>query len=75
MVKICENTYENSEYNEHFKQFPFDLSPFQKWSIQAIIEGKNSLITAHTGCGKTTPAEFAITYFTKKMKRSFIHLL
>ena len=69
MVKICENTYENSEYNEHFKQFPFDLSPFQKWSIQAIIEGKNSLITAHTGCGKTTPAEFVITYFTKINKK------
>lgn len=69
MVKICENTYENTEYNEHFKQFPFELSPFQKWSIQSIIEGKNSLITAHTGCGKTTPAEFAITYFTKKNEK------
>jgi superfamily II DNA/RNA helicase len=43
--------------------FPFELSPFQKWSIQAIVEGNHALICAHTGSGKTLPAEFAIAHF------------
>ena len=73
MVKICKNTYDNTKYNEHFKLFSYTLSPFQKWSIQAIIEGKNSLITAHTGCGKTTPAEFAIKYFTHNQCKKVIY--
>ena len=49
--------------------FPFELSPFQKWSINALINGNHSLITAHTGSGKTVPAEFGIQYFTKLGKK------
>jgi superfamily II RNA helicase len=41
-----------------------ELSDFQKWAIKAIKEGDHVLITAHTGSGKTLPAEFAIQYFT-----------
>lgn len=74
MVKICSNTYDNEEYNDHFTQFPFELSPFQKWSIEAVVTGKHSLVTAHTGCGKTVPAEFAIKYFTSnKIKKKVIY--
>ena len=40
------------------------LSDFQKWAIKAIQDGDHVLITAHTGSGKTLPAEFAIQYFT-----------
>ena len=75
MVKICSNTYDNDQHNDHFTQFPFELSPFQKWSIEAVVTGKHSLVTAHTGCGKTVPAEFAINYFTSnKIKKSYLYI-
>ena len=45
------------------------LSDFQKWAIKAITEGHNVLVTAHTGSGKTLPAEFAIQYFTAQNKK------
>jgi superfamily II RNA helicase len=45
------------------------LSDFQKWAIKAIVDGDNVLITAHTGSGKTLPAEFAINYFVKQKKK------
>jgi superfamily II RNA helicase len=67
MVNICSTNYssENEEkYEQHFNMFPYSLSAFQKHSIQAIVEGNHCLVTAHTGSGKTLPAEFAIQYFT-----------
>lgn len=44
------------------------LSEFQKNAIEAIEAGYHVLITAHTGSGKTLPAEHAIKYFTSKGK-------
>jgi superfamily II RNA helicase len=71
MVIVCSNDSfpENSKYSEYFDEFSFELSNFQKWSIKAIVDGHHSLITAHTGSGKTLPAEFAIKYFTKQGKK------
>ena len=54
---------------EYLDWYKFELSPFQKWSINALINGNDSLITAHTGSGKTVPAEFGIRYFTSQGKR------
>ena len=69
MVYICESTYTDETYTQSFEKYPFPLSIFQKWSIHAILEGHHILITAHTGSGKTLPAEFAIEHFTEKGKR------
>lgn len=66
MVKICPTNYpaENEQmYSEHFEKYPFPLSSFQKYAIESIVEGQHILVTAHTGSGKTLPAEFAIEYF------------
>ena len=46
-----------------------ELSDFQKWAIKAIVDGDHVLITAHTGSGKTLPAEFAIQHFTERKKK------
>jgi superfamily II RNA helicase len=64
------NNYSNdSKYDEYFKLFKHDLSPFQKHAIQGIVDGNHVLITAATGSGKTLPAEFAIRHFTSLGKR------
>jgi superfamily II RNA helicase len=62
MVRICKDIYTNTDYEEHFATFPFALSDFQKYAIEAIVSNNDILITAHTGSGKTLPAEFAIKY-------------
>lgn len=71
MVVICNKPFtEDLKYEEFWNYFPLlELSNFQKYSIKAIIEGHHSLITAHTGSGKTLPAEFAILYFIKLGKK------
>ena len=72
MVVICNETFSNEneeQYKKYFETFNFPLSDFQKYSIKATVEGNHSLITAHTGSGKTLPAEFAIQYFTSQGKK------
>jgi superfamily II RNA helicase len=51
--------HQDSSYNGslNFNQYPFPLSDFQKHTIQAWHDGKNSVVCAHTGSGKTLPAE------------------
>lgn len=70
MVVICDTPFPNeSKYDVYFDLFPYPLSDFQKYSIQATVEGHHSLITAHTGSGKSLPAEFAIQYFASKKRK------
>lgn len=70
MVKICNTPYpSNSKYDAHFELYPYPLSDFQKYAIEAIVEQQHVLITAHTGSGKTLPAEFAIQHFTALGKK------
>jgi len=72
MVKICSNSYPASSetlYSTYFDKHPFPLSSFQKFAIEAIVEGNHILVTAHTGSGKTLPAEFAIEHFVNKGKK------
>jgi len=72
MVKVCASTYPKKDeikYAEHFEKYPFPLSSFQKYALEAIVEGHHILVTAHTGSGKTLPAEFAIEHFVSKGKK------
>ena len=47
----------------------FDFSPFQIKACTGIRQNNHVLVTAHTGSGKTLPAEYAIYYFIKVQKR------
>jgi superfamily II RNA helicase len=68
-VKNCNNNYPiETEYEKYFSQYSFPLSDFQKYAIESIVTGNHTLVTAHTGSGKTLPAEFAITHFIEKNK-------
>ena len=70
MVKICNDKYpEDSKYNLYFNKYNFELSDFQKYAIESIVVGSHCLVTAHTGSGKTLPAEFAIKHFTSIGKK------
>ena len=70
MVLICDTPYpQDTSFQSHFEQYPFPLSDFQKYAIQGIVEEQHVLVTAHTGSGKTLPAEFAIQYFASKGKK------
>lgn len=73
MVKICNTSIYSCEnesmYSEYFTTFGYELSPFQKYAIEAIVTGNHVLVTAHTGSGKTLPAEFAIQHFVKGGKK------
>lgn len=70
-MKYCDGTFTVLEPStlKHFKQFPFELSNFQKWAIYSIVNGNDTMVCAPTGSGKTLPAEFAIKYFTDKGKK------
>ena len=69
MVLICNKTYTSLEFQGYFEKYPYSLSDFQKYAIEAIVKGDHVLITAHTGSGKTLPAEFAIDHFVSKGKK------
>jgi len=74
MVKVCSITNYPSEnfskYSKHFEKFNYPLHIFQKWAMEAVIEGHHVLVTAPTGSGKSLPAEFALDYFHSKGKKT-----
>lgn len=73
MVKNCAYDYpkENEEsYQKYYNTYSHPLHDFQKWSIEAIVNGNHVLVTAPTGSGKSLPAEFALNYFHSKGKRT-----
>lgn len=69
MIEICNSTFKDEAYQSDFDKYPFPLSDFQKWAIKGIKTDKNVLITAHTGSGKTLPAENAINHFVSLNKK------
>ena len=52
MVRICTQEY-TEENLELFQNYNFELHPFQKWNIFALVNNYHTLITSHTGGGKT----------------------
>jgi len=69
-MKVCSGEFiSNEEMDSFFSNWEFELSDFQKWAIWALLNNKHVLITAHTGSGKTIPAEAAILHFTNMGKR------
>jgi len=69
-VQVKNQPYEHTKYQKVFATYPFELSDFQKWAIEAIHEKKNVMITAFTGSGKTLPAEEAIKFYHSIGKKS-----
>lgn len=70
MVVLCDQPFPPStSYEPWFERFPYPLSDFQKHAIRAIVDGDHALVTAHTGSGKTLPAEFAIQYWKEQGKK------
>ena len=72
MVKVCNTAFVKNDkepYKTIFEKYPFELDNFQKYAIQAIEERNHILITAHTGSGKTLPAEYAIQKFCSDGKK------
>ena len=49
------------------------FSDFQNKACDAILNDKHALVTAHTGSGKTLPAEFAIFYYITILKKKVIY--
>ena len=69
VLKVCNQPYNNESYESYFQTYDFPLSDFQKYAIEAIVENHHVLVTAHTGSGKTLPAEFAIEHLVKQGKK------
>jgi len=73
MVKVCSITGYNKEselkYKEYFEKYDYPLHIFQKFAVEAIVEGHHVLVTAPTGSGKTLPGEFSIDFFHSKGKK------
>jgi antiviral helicase SKI2 len=61
-MKVLSQPYtaDNENDIEAFSKFPFELSDFQKHSVNSINNDRNVLVTAFTGSGKTLIAEYAI---------------
>jgi len=67
MIRICNEPYVEAQPLSH--TFDFPLSDFQKYAVEGLSAGHHVLVTAHTGSGKTLPAEFAIQHFCNLGKK------
>ena len=59
-LTIRNNKFKESFNLPEFFKLPFELDDFQKHAIDCINRNEDVIVTAHTGSGKTIPAEYAI---------------
>ena len=74
----CIGDYKNSTDSlarclELYKEVPFELSPFQKYAVEGIVNEDNVLVIAHTGSGKTLPAEILINHIVQNKHKKIIY--
>ncbi|MDF7665038.1 DEAD/DEAH box helicase [Bifidobacterium sp. ESL0745] len=65
------NAYERSEAARFARTLPFELDPFQIEANEALEAGKNVLVAAPTGAGKTIVADFAMHLAEEKNVKAF----
>jgi len=73
MVKVCSYNYPKSsepKYIQYYEKYSYPLHDFQKWCVEAIVEGHHVLVTAPTGSGKTFGGEFALDHLFSKGKKT-----
>lgn len=76
MVRTFDETIRDIDFDcaEIKAKYPsLTLDTFQLAAMTAIREGHHPLVTAHTGSGKTLPAEYAIEYFVGEKGKKVIY--
>ena len=68
-INICSEPYPSSANKNKFNNYPFELSDFQKYSIDYLDKKHNLLVTAGTGSGKTLVAEHLIQKYANEQKK------
>ena len=70
-IDIDDIGFDVSEIAAKYPSMKLDI--FQLAAITAIRQGHHPLVTAHTGSGKTLPAEYAIEYFIREKGKKVIY--
>ena len=70
LVSNSSEKFEGSEESYQFGNFKFPLDEFQKHALSSIYNGRNVLVNAATGNGKTVPAKAAIRYALLNNKKA-----
>ena len=73
MVKVCSYDYpkkNEQQYAEYYSKYAYPLHDFQKWCVEAIVEGHHVLSCCPTGSGKTFGGEFALEHMFGKGKKT-----
>ena len=73
MVKVCSYDYPKKnepQYAQHYSKYAYPLHDFQKWCVEAIVEGHHVLACCPTGSGKTFGGEFALEHMFGKGKKT-----
>lgn len=68
-IKVYNDNSKKYTGELQFNEYPFELSEFQKYSLDSIENNYNTLVCAPTGSGKTLVAEYIMKKYVNKGKR------